>query len=108
MSEFFHIRLEACMADLELIYLETPPKNIAYVKFIFESYEEVGIVRTLDRKKAVIVLLAMREFAGVARSILESMQQEIPLREVPPPLDMSDDWFMRELVDDLPDETKID
>jgi hypothetical protein len=89
------------MADLELVYLETPPKNIAYLKFIFESYEEVGIVRTLDRKKAVIVLLAMRDFAGVARSIVESLQQEIPLREVPPPLDMSDDWFMRELAGDL-------
>jgi hypothetical protein len=96
------------MRDLELIYLETPPRNIAYVKFIFESYEEVGIVRTIDRKKAVIVLLAMRAFAGTARAILESIKQEIPLQEVPPPLDMQDDWFMRELADELPGQTKGD
>lgn len=89
------------MADLELIFLETPPRNIAYIKFIFESYEEVGIVRTFDRKKAVIVLLALRDFAGTARAILASIQREIPLQEIPPPLDMTGDWFMRELADDF-------
>ncbi|HEX2227231.1 MAG TPA: DUF4911 domain-containing protein [Candidatus Binatia bacterium] len=89
------------MAELQLMYLETPPANIAYIKFIFESYEEVGIVRTVDRKRAVIVLLAMRDFADTARAILESIQQEIPLQEIPPPLDMTGDWFMRELADDF-------
>ena len=44
--------------DLDEIYLEIPPEHIAYVKFIFESYEEVGIIRTVDRKKSIIVLLA--------------------------------------------------
>ena len=41
------------------IYLELPSEQIAYVKFIFESYEDVGIIRTVDRKKAIIVLLVM-------------------------------------------------
>jgi hypothetical protein len=90
------------MADLQLIYLEIPPQHIAYVKFIFESYEEVGIVRTVDRKKAVIVLLAMRDFAETARAILESIKQDTPLREVHSPLDISDDWFMQELADENP------
>jgi hypothetical protein len=96
------------MADLQLIYLETPPPNIAYIKFIFESYEEVGIVRTVDRKRAVIVLLAMRDFAGTARAILESIQQEIPLQEILPPRHMSDDWFMCELADELAGERQAD
>jgi hypothetical protein len=86
------------MPDLQLIYLETPPQHIAYVKFIFESYEEVGIVRTLDRKRAVIVLLAMRDFVDNARAILESLQQDIPLQEIPPPAGTADDWFMSELL----------
>jgi hypothetical protein len=85
------------MNDLELIYLETPPQNIAYVKFIFESYEEVGIIRTVDRKRAVIVLLAMLDFVATARSILQSLRQDIPLREIAPPASMADDWFMTEL-----------
>jgi hypothetical protein len=90
------------MADLQLIYLEIPPRDIAYVKFIFESYEEVGIIRTVDRKKAVIVLLTMRDFVATARAILESIKQDIPLREVPPPSDLSHDWFMRELASENP------
>jgi hypothetical protein len=85
------------MTELQLIYLATPPEYIAYVKFIFESYEEVGIVRTVDRKKAVIVLLAMRDFADTAREILESIKKDVPLQEIPPPANMPGDWLMSEL-----------
>ena len=84
------------MTDLQPIYLTTTPEHIAYIKFIFESYEEVGIIRTVERKKALIVLLAMRDFVDTARNILESIKQSIPLQEIPPPENMTDDWFMNE------------
>jgi hypothetical protein len=71
--------------ELQEIYLETFPEHIAYVKFIFESYEEVGIIRTVDRKKAIIVLLAMDDFLDTARSILASIQRDVPLPEIPRP-----------------------
>jgi Domain of unknown function (DUF4911) len=80
------------------IYLEIPPDQIAYIKFIFESYEEVGIIRTVDRKKAIIVLLAMTDFLDTAREILESIKLEIALKEIPRPGDMKGDWFMAELA----------
>jgi len=80
------------------IYLEIAPEHIAYIKFIFESYEEVGIIRTVDRKKAVIVLLAMHDFLDTARQILDSLKQEIPFAEIPRPTDVTDDWFMAELA----------
>jgi Domain of unknown function (DUF4911) len=80
------------------IYLEIPPEQIAYVKFIFESYEEIGIIRTVDRKKAIIVLLAMSDFLDPAREILESIKTEIALKEIPRPPDMNGDWFMAELA----------
>ena len=83
--------------DLRDIYLELAPEHIAYVKFIFESYEEVGIIRTVDRARAVIVLLAMSDFLDIARQILTSLQKDIPLREIPRPDDMNDDWFMVEV-----------
>ena len=82
---------------LHEIYLETAPENIAYIKFIFESYEEVGIIRTVDRKKAVIVLLAMDDFLATARKIVESIAQMRLVQEISRPLDMTDDWFMAEL-----------
>jgi hypothetical protein len=84
--------------ELRDIYLETLPEHIAYVKFIFESYEEVGIIRTVDRKKAIIVLLAMGDFLDTARSILDALQREVPLVEIPRPADVGDDWFMTELA----------
>lgn len=82
------------------IYLEICPPDIAYIKFVLESYEEVGIIRTIDRKKAVIVLLAIADFVEVARAIIESLQHEITLIEIPPPPDLSDDWLMTELAID--------
>ncbi len=84
--------------ELREIYLETLPEHIAYVKFIFESYEEVGIIRTVDCKKAIIVLLAMGDFLDTARSILDAIQREVPIVEIPRPADVGDDWFMTELA----------
>jgi hypothetical protein len=84
--------------ELHEIFLQMAPQHIAYVKFIFESYEEVGIIRTVDRKKAIIVLLAMPGFIDAARAILESLKLEVPLEEIPRPADMNDDWFMAELA----------
>ena len=84
--------------ELREIYLETLPEHIAYVKFIFESYEEVGIIRTVDRKKAIIVLLAMDDFLDTARSILEAIKGDVPLLEIPRPGDLGDDWLMTELA----------
>jgi hypothetical protein len=84
--------------DLKATYMEIRPQDIAYVKFIFESYEEVGIIRTLDRKKAVIVLLAVADFVDVAREIIKSLGEEIPLSEIPPPAQPADDWLMSELA----------
>jgi hypothetical protein len=84
--------------DLTATYMEIRPQDIAYVKFIFESYEEVGIIRTLDRKKAVIVLLAVADFVDVAREIIKSLGEEIPLSEIPPPAQPVDDWLMSELA----------
>ncbi|HWX76230.1 MAG TPA: DUF4911 domain-containing protein [Candidatus Acidoferrales bacterium] len=84
--------------ELQALYLATPPEHIAYIKFIFESYEEVGIIRTVDRKKAVIVLLVVTDFIDTAHNILDSLKQEVPLAEIPRPADVSDDWLMAELV----------
>ena len=84
--------------ELHDIYLELPSEQIAYVKFIFESYEDIGIIRTVDRKKAIIVLLAMDAFLDNARAILTSLEKEIPLRQIPRPASISDDWLMAELA----------
>ncbi len=86
--------------DLLEIYLHIRPEDIAYVKFIFESYEGVGIIRTVDRKKATIVVLVVEDFLEAARSILTSLKNEVPLTEIPRPTDIGEDWLLRELATD--------
>lgn len=83
---------------LQCTYLEVRPEDIAYIKFIFESYDGVGIIRTIDRKKAVIVLLVVEGLVPLARCILESLQRDMFFNEIAEPADIGDDWFMCELA----------
>jgi hypothetical protein len=39
----------------------------------------------------------MSDFVDVARQILASIQNDLPVREIAKPADMKDDWFMTEL-----------
>lgn len=87
------------IGGLEPIYLRLAPIDIALVKFLFESYEGVAIVRTIDRRAAVIVVLASRDFLSVARAILTDLRTRITLEEIPPPPDAGEDWLLRLLED---------
>jgi hypothetical protein len=74
-------------SDVVEIYLRLPPEQIAFVKFIVESYEGVAVVRTIDPAQAVIVLLIAGDFAAVARAILDSLKDTVPWEELPAPPD---------------------
>ena len=61
------------MRDVVPICLRLPPREIAYVKFLFESYEGVAVVRTLDRRAATLVVLAAPDFAAEAHAVVETL-----------------------------------
>lgn len=85
------------MADvggLEPIFLRVAPIDIALVKFVFESYEGVGIVRTLDRRAAVIVALISRDFLADAHGIIADLQTRIACEVIPAPAEAGDDWLL--------------
>ncbi len=84
--------------NLHEIFLEILPKDIAYLKFVIESYEGVGIVRTVDQKMAVVDLLVIEDSMQIARSILASLQQEVSLTEIFRPPDIGEDWLLQELA----------
>jgi hypothetical protein len=86
-------------AALRPLYLQVAPSDIALVKFLFESYEGIGVVRTMDRHTAIIVVLVVSDFLPTAREILKALQAEIACTEVPAPHTRSDDWLMREIDD---------
>ncbi len=83
---------------IQPIYLRVAPGDIALIKFLFESYEGVGIVRTVDARAAIIVVLAVHDFLGVAREIIRDLQAQVECVEVAAPLIEPDDWLMREIV----------
>jgi Domain of unknown function (DUF4911) len=83
------------MSELHSIYLRLAAIDIALVKFLFESYEEVAVLRTIDRHAAVIVVLVCPDYLPVARGILEDLHTRIAMEEIPRPFEDSDDWMMR-------------
>jgi len=77
--------MTAGRSEVVEIYLRVPPAEIAYLKFIFESYEGIAVVRTIDRAAAVIVLMIAADFEREARAILASLRDQVPWAEEPAP-----------------------
>jgi hypothetical protein len=71
--------------DVVPIFLSVPRAEIGYVKFIFESYEGVAVLRTIDRRAGLLVVLAVPDFLDQARLVVAALAEEIACREVPPP-----------------------
>ncbi|MEW6296129.1 MAG: DUF4911 domain-containing protein [Thermodesulfobacteriota bacterium] len=80
--------------DLLEIYLRVRREDIALLKFLLESYEGIGIVRTIDKKKATVVVLAMPDFIRQVRAVLESLREHMDWYEIPAPAEQ-DDWLMQ-------------
>ena len=84
--------------DLHEIYLRVRRQDIAYIKFIVESYELLGIIRTVDPGKAVIVLLVLDDSLSLARDVLAALVGELDIEEVPRPAGLGDDWLLADLA----------
>jgi hypothetical protein len=82
------------MRELTEIYVRLRPEDIAYVKFIFESYETVGFLRTVDPKAATLVVLLVPDFAEVGLRILDSVSREIAIERISAPANLGDDWLV--------------
>lgn len=88
------------IGGLEPIFLRVAPIDIALVKFVFESYEGVGIVRTLDRHAALIVALVSRDFLADAWGIVADLQQRIDCTVVEAPAEAGEDWLLALMRDE--------
>ena len=84
--------------DLHEIYLRVRRHDIAYIKFIVESYELLGIIRTVEPKGAVIVLLVLDDSLALARDVLAALAGELDIEEIPRPAGLGDDWLLADLA----------
>jgi hypothetical protein len=62
--------------DVVPIWLRLPRREIAYVKFIFESYEGVAVCRTIDPNAAVVTVLTVPDFRAQAEAIIDALEAE--------------------------------
>ena len=76
--------------DIVPLYLRVLRREIAYVKFVFESYEGVAVCRTLDRYEALLVALVVPDALPQARAIIDALAAEGACVEVPAPAGVVD------------------
>jgi len=67
------------MMDTQSRYLRLRRKDIAYFKFIIESYEGMAIVRTKDPYEAVVELMVAPGWEKDVDDVLKGLCKEIPI-----------------------------
>ena len=72
------------------IYLELRTADIVIVKLIVEAHEGIGVLRTIDRKRALIVVMVAADMERDARAMLASLRDQVPWVEVPKPPEVTD------------------
>ena len=55
-------------------------KDIAYIVSIFDGYENLAVVRTLDSSSGLIELLVSPDYLEDTRKLIEALSKEIPIR----------------------------
>ena len=60
--------------------LEVDKKDIAYLVGLFESYDDLAVVRTLDQSRGHVELLIAPDYVEEVRKLLESLAEEMPVR----------------------------
>jgi chemotaxis response regulator CheB len=71
--------------DTVEIYLELRPEDIVVIKLIVEAHEGIGVLRTIDRRRALIVVMVAADMERDARAMLASLREQVPWVEVPKP-----------------------
>ena len=69
--------------DTQSRYFRLRRKDIAYFKFIIESYEGVAVVRTKNPHEAVVELMVAPGWERDIDEILEGLRKEIHIENLP-------------------------
>jgi hypothetical protein len=69
--------------DTQSRYIRLHRKDIAYFKFIIESYEGMAVVRTKDPQEAIVELMVAPGWEKDLEEVLEGLRREIPIEALP-------------------------
>ena len=62
------------------LQIEVDKKDIAYIVSIFDGYENLAVVRTLDASTGLIELLVSPDYLQDTRKLINSLSKEISIR----------------------------
>ncbi len=68
--------------DTHSRYFRIKRKDIAYFKFIIESYEGMAVVRTKDSSEAIVELMVAPGWEKEADAVIEDLSRELTLQDV--------------------------
>ncbi len=69
--------------DTQSRYFRVRREDIAYFKFIIESYEGMAVVRTKDPSEAIVELMVAPGWEKDVEEVLEGLRGEMPLESLP-------------------------
>ncbi len=75
-------------------YLEVPGSKVVLFQSLFETYEGIGLVRTLSIKKSLICVLTTPSMAQDCFRLIESIKPELPSRFVTRPIEAEQELFL--------------
>jgi hypothetical protein len=68
--------------DTQSRYFRLPRKEIAYFKFIIESYEGMAVIRTKDPHEAIIELMVAPGWEKDLEEVLDGLRKEITIENL--------------------------
>jgi len=68
--------------DTQSRYFRIRRKDIAYFKFIIESYEGMAVMRTQDPREAIVELMVAPGWEKDLEEVLEGLRKEIPIESL--------------------------
>lgn len=71
--------------DTHSRYFRVHRHDIAYFKFIIESYEGMAVVRTKDPSEAIVELMVAPGWEGDLEEVLEGLRREMTIESLPSP-----------------------
>lgn len=69
----------------QIYYAKVSKKDIAYIRFIFEGYDDIGNVRTLDSVRGYIEFIISKDFEEDFHSIIKTLKKTIHLEMIEKP-----------------------
>jgi len=61
---------------------EVDKKEIAYIVSVFEGYDNLAIVRTVDAEQSIIELIISPDYLGDTRQLVHALSKEVYIKKI--------------------------